>query len=65
MDEDPKSVLSLERADEIADTVRKWLDTPEGKRAVRHGLERARGLAAQFSEAQRVDPDVLKEPVTL
>jgi len=59
-----KPVLSRENAAQIAEAVAAWVVTPEGQREIAEGLREAQEMAAQFREAQRVDPQLLRKPVT-
>ncbi|HLK58538.1 MAG TPA: hypothetical protein VKU00_18355 [Chthonomonadaceae bacterium] len=47
------------------ESVRQWIMSPEGQDTIVAGLQKAHRLAAQFREAQRVDPEILYKPITL
>jgi len=60
-----KPTLTRENAEQVAETARQWIASPEGRQAVESGLRRAQDITTQFREAQRVDPDILHKPITL
>jgi hypothetical protein len=62
---DTTKTPSSENPQQIADSAKQWVASPEGQRAVKKGLEQAQSLAAKFQEAQVVDPETLRKPVTL
>jgi hypothetical protein len=65
MPKDTPSSQAQKHAERIAAAAEQWVTSPEGQRAVESGLARARDTSAQFSESQRVDPDILHKPVTV
>lgn len=60
-----KITLTRENAGQVAEAARQWIVSPEGRKAVEAGLQRAEDITAQFREAQRIDPDILHRPITL
>jgi hypothetical protein len=60
-----KADPSPERVAQVAEEARQWIASPEGQAAVEEGLRRAQALTDAFREAQRVDPETRRKPVTL
>lgn len=42
-----------------------WIQSQEGQRTIAKSLKQAQTMSAQFSEAQRINPESLYKPVTL
>jgi hypothetical protein len=60
-----KAEPTPERVAEVAEEARQWIASPEGQAAVEEGLQRAQALTDAFREAQRVDPETRRKPMTL
>ena len=65
MKTEEKTTQTRESAGQVAEAAREWIVSPEGRKAIESGLQRAQNMTAQFREAQRVDPDILHKPITL
>ncbi len=59
-----KTKTTLEPAPQRTESVQRWVASPEGLDAIAASLQRAHALAAQFREAERVDPESLHTPLT-
>ena len=60
-----KTILTRENADEAAKVAGDWVVSPEGRKAIEAGFQRAREITERFREAHRIDPDILRIPTTL
>jgi hypothetical protein len=60
-----KETLPPDTGELVTATACQWVASPEGKRVVAKRLERARTMAAEFQQAQQIDPSILNKPVTL
>jgi hypothetical protein len=56
---------AVETTPQQTENVRQWVTSPAGQNAIATSLKRAHVLAAQFREAERVDPESLRKPITL
>ena len=53
------------KGEQLVQSAKEWVESPEGQLALRSALEQAARTAAEFREAQRIDPDLLHKPVTI
>jgi hypothetical protein len=65
MNSHKKPELTNENAGQVAKAARQWVGSTQGQQAVESGLKRAQDMAAQFREAQRIDPEILRKPISL
>ena len=58
--------LALEnRLKRLGKKVRKWIASKEGKREIKKALKETRELSKQFTEASKVNPKILHDPMTM
>lgn len=48
-----------------AKKARKWLESEEGRKAIKEALLEAKKVSDKFREASRIDPKSLHEPMTI
>jgi len=62
--ENPKNQTTAPSTPQPAEIIRQWVTSPDGQNTIAANLQRAHALAAQFREAERVDPESLRKPIT-
>ena len=57
--------LTRENAEDAAHLAAEWIASPEGRKALREGEDRAREMIEHWREAERVDWRILYRPFTI
>lgn len=50
---------------QLVESIKKWLTSPEGKAEVKRTMAAAREVTDSLQKARRLTPDELNQPVTL
>ncbi len=58
---------NIKRPDEksLAQVVKEWLETDEGKKAIKESIKRSDEMIARLNKLREIDPKRLQEPFTI
>ena len=57
--------IALEKLDEIARRAKEWVNSPEGKCAIKSAMERAGDATKKLEKESQIDPKSVYEPMTI